>query len=121
MDVNPINPAPIEDAMDKMSVAPGPDSEPRAAVNSADAGTDESIAKRLERNPQSKEARLDRGLDESMDASDPPASTQPVHSHSGADLPESSGFDPKKEQRLAAGKSEEPGLVERVLNKIGLG
>ena len=56
-----------------------------------------------------------------MDASDPPASTQPVHSHGGAALPESSGFDPKKEERLAAGKPEDPGLVERVLSKIGLG
>ncbi|MES2987087.1 MAG: hypothetical protein V4808_04200 [Pseudomonadota bacterium] len=121
MDMNPINPAPIDEAMDSLSVAPGPESQTRSPVNSADAGTDESIAKRLERNPESKEARLDRGLDESMDASDPPASTQPVHSHSGNDLPESSGFNPAKEERLAAGKTEEPGLVERVLNKIGLG
>lgn len=118
MDANPINPATIDEAMDSMSVAPGPDSKPVA--HSADAGTDASITERLYRNPESKEARLDRGLDESMDASDPPASTQPVHSHSSNDLPESSGFNPKKEERLAAGKSEEPGLVERVLNKIGL-
>ncbi|RYY24413.1 MAG: hypothetical protein EOP62_17025 [Sphingomonadales bacterium] len=116
MDANPIDPA-----MERMSVVPGTDSETRSAVNSADAGTDASIAERLERNPTSKEARLDRGLDESMDASDPPASTQPVHSHSSSELPESSGFNPAKEQRLAAGKSEDPGLVERVLNKIGLG
>lgn len=115
MTTNPIDP------MEHMSVAPGPESDKPAPVASADAGTDASIAERLERNPESKEARLDRGLDESMDASDPPASTQPVHSHSGGDLPESSGFNPGKEQRLAAGKSEEPGLVERVLNKIGLG
>ena len=121
MDSNPINPAPIDTAMDRMSVAPGPDSDKPSPVNSADAGTDESIAQRLERNPESKEARLDRGLDESMDASDPPASTQPVHSHSTSELPASSGFDPKKEERLAAGKTEEPGLIERVLNKIGLG
>ena len=120
MESTPINPASIDSAMDRMSVAPGPDDSKRV-VNSADAGTDESIAQRLERNPESKEARLDRGLDESMDASDPPASTQPVHSHSTRDLPESSGFNPKKEERLAAGKTEEPGLVERVLNKIGLG
>ena len=120
MNSTPINPA-LEPAMDSMSVAPGPENETRAPVNSADAGTDASIAARLERDPTSHEARLDRGLDESMDASDPPASTQPVHSHSHSELPESSGFNPKKEERLAAGKSEEPGLVERVLNKIGLG
>ncbi|RYY47706.1 MAG: hypothetical protein EOP59_00640 [Sphingomonadales bacterium] len=129
MNANPIDPAPIDDAMERMSVAPGPEGTGEAGANksgksaviSADAGTDESITHRLERNPESKEARLDRGLDESMDASDPPASTQPVHSHNGGDLPESSGYNPNKEQRLAAGKSEEPGLVERVLNKIGLG
>ncbi|RYD48725.1 MAG: hypothetical protein EOP60_15145 [Sphingomonadales bacterium] len=121
MNSNPIDPAPIDSAMDRMSVAPGPESEKRGPVSSADAGTDASITERLERNPESREARLDRGLDESMDASDPPASTQPVHSHGGAPLPESSGFNAKKEERLAAGKTEEPGLVERVLNKIGLG
>lgn len=112
---------PIDQALDRMSVAPGPEGAKPAPALSADAGTDESITKRLYSNPDSKEARLDRGLDESMDASDPPASTQPVHSHSSRDLPESSGFNPSKEERLKAGKSEEPGLVERVLNKIGLG
>ena len=41
------------------------------------AGQDKSIARRLEKNPESSEARLDNALDESMDASDPPASPQP--------------------------------------------
>jgi hypothetical protein len=115
MDVNPINPA-----MDNMSVAPGPDDNPgRETVRSADAGTDTSIAERLERNPESKEARLDRALDESMDASDPPASTQPIHSHGGGgELPESSGYDPKKEAKLAKGEPE--GFIGKVLHKIGL-
>ncbi|MBX3594866.1 hypothetical protein [Sphingomonas sp.] len=63
-----------------------------------DAGTDTSIAERLERNPESKQARLDRALDESMDASDPPATTQPVHSHKPAP---SSGYDADKERELA--------------------
>ena len=61
-----------------------------------DAGQDESITERLQRNPESKEARLDRALDESMDASDPPASTQPVHSH---EPPASSGFDADAERK----------------------
>jgi hypothetical protein len=109
---------PIEGAMDKMSVAPGPQGEGAPApVASADAGTDRSIAERLERNPESKEARLDRALDESMDASDPPASTQPIHNH---EPPESSGYDPKAEKRLAGGE-EDKGLVAKVLSKIGLG
>ncbi len=60
-----------------------------------DAGADESIGERLERNPESKQARLDRALDESMDASDPPATTQPVHSHGPAP---SSGYDAEKEK-----------------------
>jgi hypothetical protein len=63
-----------------------------------DAGTDTSIEERLEKNPESKQARLDRALDESMDASDPPATTQPIHSQ---EAPPSSGFDPEKEKALA--------------------
>lgn len=67
-----------------------------------DAGQDTSIAERLERNPESKEARLDAALDESMDASDPPASTQPVHNHAP---PASSGYDPEEEARLKEEKA----------------
>ena len=64
-------------------------------VTQGDAGQDKSIEKRLERNPESKEARLDRALDESMDASDPPASTQPVHNQ---EPPASSGYDEEAEK-----------------------
>ena len=102
MDANPIDPALT------------PDEKP-APTLAADAGTDESIAKRLYANPESKEARLDRGLDESMDASDPPASTQPVHAHA---IPESSGYDPKAEARLA--KDEPQGLLGKIAQKLGL-
>jgi hypothetical protein len=63
-----------------------------------DAGTDESIAERLEKNPESKQARLDRALDESMDASDPPSGTQPVHSNQA---PAATGYDAEKEAELA--------------------
>ncbi|MCW3835874.1 hypothetical protein ACFQ1E_07470 [Sphingomonas canadensis] len=79
----------------------------------ADAGTDESIAERLERNPESREARLDRALDESMDASDPPASTQPVHQHA----PKSSGYDAKAERRRAAMKGR--GWLGRAMVRLG--
>lgn len=68
-----------------------------------DAGTDESIAERLEKNPESKQARLDRALDESMDASDPPSGTQPVHAH---EAPASTGYDADKEAELAKAKDE---------------
>ena len=72
-------------------------------VKRGDAGTDESIAERLEKNPESKQARLDRALDESMDASDPPSGTQPVHSHNAAP---STGYDAEKEAELARKKDE---------------
>lgn len=62
-----------------------------------DAGRDRSIGKRLARDPESRDARLDAGLDESMDASDPPSSTQPVHNHGPAP---SSGYDADAERRL---------------------
>lgn len=114
MDTTPINPA-----MDNMSVAPGPEGdESRPPVISADAGTDRSITERLERNPESKEARLDRALDESMDASDPPSSTQPIHNH---EPPASSGYDPKAEAKLAAGPAGTGGILGKIMNKIGLG
>jgi hypothetical protein len=116
MDANPIDPA-----LDAMAVAPGPEtesSEKKAPAAPKDAGADKSILERLERNPESKEARLDRALDESMDASDPPASTQPVHSH---EPPESSGYDAKKEQKLAAGATGSQGILDKVLSKLGLG
>lgn len=82
----------IEETVDQtMTVAPD---EPDRGQQK-DAGHDESIAERLERNPESKEARLDRALDESMDASDPPASTQPIHNHGPAP---SSGYDEEAEK-----------------------
>ncbi len=61
------------------------------------AGQDRSILKKLQKNPESAEAQLDRGLDESMDASDPPTAVQP--GDSGDAMP-SSGFDPEKEADL---------------------
>ena len=84
----------IEETVDTtMSVAPDGDAADRSQQK--DAGHDETIAERLQRNPESKEARLDRALDESMDASDPPASTQPVHNHGPAP---SSGYDEAAEK-----------------------
>lgn len=61
------------------------------------AGQDHSILKTLQKNPESAEAQLDRGLDESMDASDPPTAVQP--GDSGDAMP-SSGFDPEMEADL---------------------
>lgn len=82
------------DAIDAGSVAPPV---PTEDGRDRDAGQDESINRRLERNPESKEARLDTALDESMDASDPPSSTQPVHNqHEPAP---SSGYDAEAEKR----------------------
>lgn len=67
-----------------------------ARPKKGDAGQDESINRRLKRDPESREARLDAGLDESMDASDPPSSTQPVHRHDPAP---SSGYDAEAEKK----------------------
>lgn len=86
-----------ERALDSLSVAPdgtqagnaGGAKDPRQ-----DAGQDKSIGQRLEKDPENSDARLDAGLDESMDASDPPASTQPVHRTEPAP---SSGYDPAAE------------------------
>ena len=86
---------PTEQRLDEdMPVAP-----PEPADHRGDAGTDQSITDRLHRDPQNSQARLDRALDESMDASDPPASTQPVHATGPAP---SSGYDEEAEQRLQA-------------------
>jgi hypothetical protein len=113
MDANPVDPA-----LDATAAAPGSEgSDSKPPVAAKDAGADKSILERLERNPESKEARLDRALDESMDASDPPASTQPVHSHA---LPESSGYDAKAEEKLAAGPAGNKGILGKILSKIGL-
>lgn len=83
------------DDHDSISVAPpAPNAGNQERDPRQDAGQDASIAARLQRNPESKDARLDNALDESMDASDPPASTQPVHNTTP---PESSGYDPQAE------------------------
>lgn len=61
------------------------------------AGQDESIVERLARDPASPQAKLDRALDESMDASDPPSQTPPGVA---GDPSPSSGFDEKAEAAL---------------------
>jgi hypothetical protein len=63
-------------------------------VTQGDAGQDKSIEKRLKKDPENEDAKLDRGLDESMDASDPPSSTQPGDK---GEPPKSSGFDEEAE------------------------
>ena len=54
---------------------------------------EEELENKLQTNPDCKDAKVDVGSDESMDASDPPAAAQP----SGGDEPvPSSGFPDKK-------------------------
>lgn len=67
------------------------------AVLSKDAGNDTDIQRRLKRDPTDTDAQLDRGLDESMDASDPPSAAHP--GDSGEPMP-SSGFDADAEDAL---------------------
>jgi hypothetical protein len=57
-------------ALDSLSVAPD-------AAPTQDAGQDEALARRLKKDPENHDAKLDVALDESMDASDPPSNTQP--------------------------------------------
>ncbi|WP_298672001.1 hypothetical protein [uncultured Sphingomonas sp.] len=64
-----------------------------------DAGQDASIARRLRENPSDKQAKLDVGLDESMDASDTPSTIQPRHSHDPAP---SSGYSEEAERQQDA-------------------
>ncbi len=56
-----------------------------------DAGQDESIRRRLRRNPDDEDARIDAGVDESMDASDPPATSVPGAHRDPALPPENGG------------------------------
>ena len=95
--------SPIADAaLDSLSVAPPPPVDAKAEAAPAEhpdqsAGQDASIAERLRRDPGSVDAKLDCGLDESMDASDPPANTMPGH---GNDPAPSTGFDEAAEEAL---------------------
>lgn len=91
-----------DNPLDTLSVAPDGEGAAPPAGNverdpRQDAGQDESIQRRLQRDPENQEARLDNALDESMDASDPPASTQPVHNNGPA---VSSGYDEEAERKL---------------------
>lgn len=91
--------------LDTLSVAPAAELHEGGAPNVGnqerdprqDAGQDPSIQRRLERDPENKQAQLDNALDESMDASDPPSTTQ---STSSGDPAPSSGFDEEAERKL---------------------
>jgi hypothetical protein len=93
----------VDAALDAMSVAPAPNASNNAERDPRqDAGQDESIKARLQKNPGSVEARLDAGLDETMDGSDPVSITQP--GASAAEPAPSSGFDAEAEKRLRDGR-----------------
>jgi hypothetical protein len=83
-----------EKAIDSLSVAPANDQDGDEVGGASDprqqAGQDTSIEKRLRKDPENPDAQLDRGLDESMDASDPPSATQPGDK---GEPPKSSGYD----------------------------
>ena len=84
-----------EAASDGMSVAPdAPNAGNQERDPRQDAGQDESIQRRLEKDPENQQAQLDNGLDESMDASDPISATRPG---SSAEPPASSGYDAEAE------------------------
>lgn len=83
-------------ALDSMSVAPEDSGAGGSRDPRQDAGQDKSIAKRLQKNPESVDARLDNGLDETMDGSDPVAISEP--SDDGEPSP-SSGYDEQDEAK----------------------
>lgn len=95
--MNEMQPPIADEALSSLSVAP-PDPDAQADAESGktacdprqQAGQDESIAARLTHDPACADAKLDRGLDESMDASDPPSAVQPGESGEPA---ASSGYD----------------------------
>ncbi len=88
--------------IDTLSVAPDGNGAPNAGNQERDprqdAGQDESIQRRLRRDPENPQAQLDNGLDESMDASDTPAALQPVSS--STEPAPSSGYDEEAERQL---------------------
>lgn len=81
--------------------SPTADDRPPAQHPDQQAGQDETIAKRLAKNPGNPDAKLDVALDESMDASDPPAQSCP--GNSGEPAP-SSGYDEAAEEALRRNK-----------------
>lgn len=72
-----------------------PDADHHSQKKTQDAGQDRAIRERLKRDPENPDAKLDEGLDESMDASDPPAVTNPSASKEPAP---SSGYDEEAER-----------------------
>lgn len=82
-------------ALDSLSVAPAEDEDAVADRELGDAGGDPAIDERLKEDPADPDAQLDVALDESMDASDPPAATQPGQSNDPAP---SSGYDEAAEE-----------------------
>ncbi|HEU0067613.1 MAG TPA: hypothetical protein VFQ57_10280 [Sphingomonas sp.] len=82
-------------ALDSLSVAPSQADADEDSRVRGETGHDKSIAKRLAKNPDSEDARLDNGLDESMDASDTPSITRPGSSSEPAP---SSGYDEEAER-----------------------
>ena len=80
-------------ALDSLSVAPAGDAQEHGHEGRSprqDAGQDKSITKRMQKNPDSVDARLDSGLDETMDGSDPVAISEPG---GRGDFVPSSGYD----------------------------
>jgi len=96
LSVAPPDPGAEESGRDRLGAEERGDVHGRIRPPAQDAGQDEGIARRLERDPSNPDAKLDAGLDETMDASDPVAATQPG---CGEPAP-SSGYDEAHEAAL---------------------
>ncbi|WP_230768955.1 hypothetical protein [Sphingomonas sp. Leaf4] len=88
-----------DNAMDSLAVAPDGSEQDAGVPARGDAGEDATINDRVEDQPNDHDARLDEGLDETMDASDPVSISQP--SHLGGPAP-SSGYDAEAEAKRAS-------------------
>ncbi|MEP9401612.1 hypothetical protein [Sphingomonas sp. VNH70] len=85
-------------ALDSLAVAPDGSEAGAGIPGRGDAAQDADVTDRVEANPGSADARLDEGLNESMDASDPISATQRPEQNDPAP---SSGYDAEAEAARA--------------------
>ncbi len=86
-----------DNALDSLAVAPD-GSEAADGPARGDADADAAVGDRVEANPEDSDARLDEGLNESMDASDPVSATRTPGDNDPAP---SSGYDADAEAARA--------------------
>ncbi len=89
-----------DNALDSLAVAPDGSEAADGIPGRGDAVRARDVTERVANDPDSSDARLDEGLNESMDASDPISSTQRPEDNEPAP---SSGYDAEAEAARTAG------------------